>query len=110
MYLLYINSEHCLPSACCELAVCDLGKLNMRVLLWERKTRDKIQCGKWRACQGLHGKTVSALVCVYVHACVCSLRAISEKLVWMPCRVEVCRTYPRVGDGYPEKMALRNVR
>ena len=29
--------------------------------------------------------------------------------VCVPCRVEVCRPYPRVGDGYPKKMAQRNM-
>lgn len=72
--------------------------------MWEMESMPR---APWEDCVRF-GVCVRACMCV--HACVCSLRAISEKLVWMPCRVEVCRTYPRVGDGYPEKMALRNVR
>ena len=95
VYLLHINSEHCLLSACCELDVCDMGKINMSPVVGKKNLRSshEIQCGTLRACWGLPGEDCVSCVCVCV-----------------PCRVEVCRPYPRVGDGYPKKMAQRNMR
>lgn len=72
--------------------------------MWEMESMLRVL---WEDCVRF-GVCVRVCMCVYV--CVCLLRVIFEKLVWMFCRVEVCRIYFRVGDGYLEKMVLRNVR